>query len=412
MRSRRRGRETGSVRADAARAFLFHQEFLPMTPSIRPHVRPFLLGLVLAGLPVLAPAARLEELPLPAGGGTAGVSGIAADGTVVGTLWPVGEVLRWRPGQAPDNLGGDTYTLENVIPLISADGATIVASYYFWTPGSDVPEAAPAIWDGSQWQRMPGIVLGDTTPFGVADDGSALAGAAYPAEPPPPGGFVSLQPWTWTAQTGQVVLDLPAGQGAGQAWAVSSGATRAAGFTVAATGATRHGVRWEGTAAYPITDGEGAPVGQAIACNSDCSVIVGAGVEGSGGSPQAWRWTAATGVTYLGTVAGALPEATYYAFDTDEAGTMIVGSYYTIDPLLGPSNRGFVWTAAGSIVDLVDFLAARGIDYGSGFGDLVVNAMTRDGRKLLLNGMDGDFQRRRAIVHLDGEAIFADGFEP
>ncbi|HUD40920.1 MAG TPA: hypothetical protein VMR06_02870 [Dokdonella sp.] len=382
-----------------------------MKPSVHPHARRFLLALVLAGLPVPALAARLEELPLPAGGGTAGVSNIAADATVVGTLWPVGEVLRWRPGQAPENLGGDTYTLENVIPLISADGATIVASHYFWTPGSDVPEAAPAVWDGSQWQRVPGIVLGDTTPFGIADDGSALAGAAYPAEPPPPGGFVSLLPWTWTAGTGQVVLDLPTGQEAGQAWAVSSGATRAAGFTTSASGATRHGVRWEGSAAHPILDGQGSAVGQAIACNSDCSVIVGAGVEGSGGSPQAWRWTAAAGVSYLGTVAGALPEATYYAFDTNEAGTMIVGSYYTIDPLLGPSNRGFVWTAAGGIVDLVDFLAARGIDYGEGFGDLVVNAMTRDGGKLLINGMDGDFQRRRAVVHLDGEAIFADGFE-
>lgn len=107
-----------------------------------------------------------------------------------------------------------------------------------------------------------------------------------------------------------------------------------------------------------------------------------------------------------------MPDARYYAFDTNQDGTLIVGSYYTIDPLFGPSNRGFVWSAADGMQDFVAVLAARGIDYGAGFGDLVVNAMTRDGRKLLANGMDGDFQRRRAIVHLDGEAIFADGFEP
>lgn len=383
-----------------------------MKPLAVSRIRPCLLGLFVAGLPALAGAVRLEELPLPAGGGTAGVSNIAADGTVVGTLWPVGEVLRWRPGQAAENLGGDTFTLENVIPLISADGATIVSSHYFWTQGSDVPEAAPAIWNGSAWQRIGGIVLGDTTPFGLADDGSALAGAAYPAEPPPPGGFVSLRPWTWTEQTGQVALDLPAGQGTGQAWAVSSGATQAAGFASAATGATRFGVRWEGTAVHPILDGDGRPVGQAIGCNSDCSVIVGAGVDGSGGSPQAWRWTAATGITYLGSVAGAMPDATYYAFDTSQDGTLIVGSYYTIDPVFGPSNRGFVWQADSGIEDVTAFLAARGIDFGADFGDLVVNAMTRDGSKLLLNGMDSDFRRRRAVVTLDAEAIFADGFEP
>ncbi|ANB18896.1 hypothetical protein [Dokdonella koreensis] len=374
--------------------------------------RRVLIGLGLACLPLLAAAARIEELPLPPEGGTAGVSNIAADGTVVGTLWPVGQVLRWRPGQAPENLGGDTFTLENVIPLISADGATIVASHYFWTQGSDVPEAAPAIWSGTAWQRIGGLVLGDATPFGLADDGSALAGAAYPAEPPPPGGFVALQPWTWTEAGGQVPLDLPAGHAGGQAWAVSPGALHAAGFVFEATGGARYGTRWDGTTAQLILDAGGSRVGQAIACNSDCSVIVGAGIDGASGSPQAWRWTAATGVTYLGTVAGALPDAKYYAFDTNQDGTLIVGSYYTIDPLFGPSNRGFVWQADGGIEDVVDFLADRGIDYGSGFGDLVVNAMTRDGAKLLLNGMDGDFQRRRAVVHLDGEAIFADGFEP
>src|SRR5688572_20069402 len=62
-----------------------------------------------AGMALAQDVVTLEELPSPAFAPTAGVSNIAADGTVVGTAWPNGTVVRWRPGQPPENLGGDTY---------------------------------------------------------------------------------------------------------------------------------------------------------------------------------------------------------------------------------------------------------------------------------------------------------------
>jgi uncharacterized membrane protein len=351
----------------------------------------------------------LEELPLPDGVGTAGVANIAADGTVVGTTWPDGYVVRWVPGAAPEVLGGGfTFTLENMMPLISRDGRTIATCGYFDNDDGS-QRASPELWQGgTDWAEATGITLGDSTPFGMSADGATLAGSAFPPPDSPPG-TPQDQPWTWTAPTGQVALGMLDGTDSGEAWAVSNDGTTAAGFFQDGN-FTRRGVRWVDGAPEWILDADGANVGQAIACNDDCSVIVGAGLDAS--SSQAWRWTAAGGVEYLGAAPGASADALYYAFDTNADGTMIVGSYYTVDPLLGAVNRGFLWTPADHLQDLSAFLALYGIDYGDDFSDLVVNAMTPDGRALLINAANADYVRQRAVVHLEpDDAIFADGFD-
>ncbi|MBB5208394.1 hypothetical protein [Chiayiivirga flava] len=367
-------------------------------------------------LPLRAAEVTLEELASPPFAGTAGVSNIAADGTVVGTGWPDAMVVRWQPGQPPENLGGDTFTLENILPLISADGGTIAANVYVPVePGN--PKAGlvgkAALWQGeTTWAPIDGAVLAQATPFGLSDDGRFLVGA----------GWVDVFPdedavehaWIWSAETGQQLLGAVDGLSWAQAWAVSNDGTVAVGFADAAPDDfTRHGVRWDAGVAQRIRDAQDRPVGQAIACNSDCSIIVGAGFTAAGGSGQAWRWTAAGGVQFLGEIPGAPPDITYYAFDLTEDGAMIVGSYPVFDPVQGSINHGFVWSEASGLVDIVDFLAAHGIDYGADFNELVVNAITRDGSKLLLNGGNADYQRQRAIVHIAQAPpqVFADGFE-
>ena len=68
-------------------------------------------ALALAATPALADTVTLTELPAPDGYPVAGVSNIAADGTVIGTVFPDGLVVRWTPGAAPEVLGGGmTYT--------------------------------------------------------------------------------------------------------------------------------------------------------------------------------------------------------------------------------------------------------------------------------------------------------------
>lgn len=367
-------------------------------------------ALALAATPALADTVTLTELPAPDGYPVAGVSNIAADGTVIGTVFPDGLVVRWTPGAAPEVLGGGmTYTLENIMPLISKDASVIATAGYF---GDDPLHAAPEIWQGgTDWAMVSGLTLGDSTPFGISWSGQVLSGAAYPADPPADGPSPVL-PWIWTAAGGQVALALPADAFSGQAWAVSDDGSVAAGFAEPSPDDwTRYGMRWVDGAPQWILDADSQRVGQAIACNGDCSVIVGAGVGPN--SPHAWRWTVDGGIEYLGTVPGAPDDSVYYAFESSWDGSVIVGSYAAIDPLLGPVNRGFLWTQARGMQDLVGYLAANGISYGDGWLDMVANAVTPDGQTLLINGMDGDYARRRATVHVEMtiDSVFGDGFD-
>lgn len=359
----------------------------------------------------------LVELPAPDFAGTAGVSNVTADGTVVGTAWPNATAVRWKPGQAAEDLGGDTFTLENVMPLVSADGSVIVAGNYFPPANPEDPNALPiskpGIWrGGTTWEPIGGTVLASSTPYGIADNGAHLAGSGILTTPAPGGPPLYEKAWKWSAATGQVVLPGVPGLQHTQAWAVSNDGTVAAGFgDNEPDNRARYAVIWTAEGVRKLVDASGRPVGQAIACNSDCSIVVGAGDTGGTGSPQAWRWTAQGGVQFLGTAPGAQDGAVYYAFDLTEDGSTIVGSYPELDPEQGYMNRGFIWTAQTGVVNVVDFLADRGIDFGQGYYDLVVNSMSRDGRFLLINAMDADYQRHRALVRIDGDAIFADGFE-
>lgn len=380
----------------------------PMSPLSFSSRRAFLFCSAIAlATPVAAITVTLTELPVPDGFPTAGVANIASDGSVVGTAWPDGAVVRWLPDTTPEVLGGGlTFTLENVMPLISKDGSLIATTGYFGD-GADM-RAAPEIWlGGTDWLQLPNLTLGDASPYGMSYDGQVLVGGASPAQGTTP----QQMPWIWTAADGQQALGMMPDTVWGEAWAVANGGHVAVGFFKAsASDETRYGARWIDGAPEWILDADGNHVGQAIGCNSDCSVIVGAGRDAD--SPQAWRWTEANGVEYLGTPGDADPSALYYAFESSDDGTVIVGSYYTIDPLLGAVNRGFIWTPADHMQDFSAFLALYGIDYGNDFSDLVVNSITPDGKAMLVNGGNADYVRQRAVVRLvPDDAIFADGFD-
>jgi uncharacterized membrane protein len=367
----------------------------------------FLIVSIAVASPTAAITVTLTELPVPDGFPTAGVANIARDGTVVGTAFPDGAVVRWVPGADPEVLGGGmTFTLENVMPLISKDGTQIATTGYF-SDGTN-KRAAPEVWlGGTDWLELTGLTLGDASPYGMSYDGQTLVGGASPAQGTTP----QQVPWIWSAANGQQSLGMMPDMLWGEAWAVADGGGVAAGFFQASyDDTTRYGVRWVDGAPEWILDADGQRVGQAIGCNHDCSVIVGAGRDAD--SPQAWRWTAAGGVEYLGTPPDAAPDAMYYAFESSDDGAVIVGSYFTIDPLLGAVNRGFIWTPADHMRDFSAFLADYGIDYGNDFNDMVVNSITPDGRMMLVNGADSNYTRQRAVIRIvPDDAIFADGFD-
>ncbi|MBA8889523.1 putative membrane protein [Dokdonella fugitiva] len=383
----------------------------------RPSLRPLCAALLLCGASgALADTVTLIELPAPEGYAVAGVSNITADGTVIGVVYPDGFVVRWQPGATPEVLGGGlTFTLDNITPLISKDGSAIATTGYF-DDGGEAPVAAPELWTGgTDWARIGGAsaTLGNASVFGVSYDGSVLTGSAEPAVPPPEGPWPQL-PWSWTAAGGQVPLALPVDGFSAQAWAASNDGRVVAGFgEPAPDDFTRYGLRWDDGVPSWITDGNGQRVGQAIGCNSDCSVIVGAGVENGLGDPRAWRWRAGIGLDYLDLPEGAQAGAVTYAFESSEDGDVVVGSYVVFDPNLGPTNHGFYWTAADGPQDITAFLAGWGIEFGaSDWVDLLVNGVTPDGHTLLLNGLDANYLRRRAVVQIaQDDWIFADGFE-
>lgn len=361
-----------------------------------------------------ADSVSLTELPVPDGYAVAGAANIAADGTVIGVVYPDGFVVRWRPGASPEVLGGGlTFTLDNITPLISKDGSVIATTGYF-DDGGESPVAAPERWIGAtDWARISGTTLGNASVFGLSSDGAVLTGSADPAVPPPQGPWPQL-PWTWTAVAGQVELALPADAFSGQAWAASNDGRVVAGFgEPAADDFTRYGLRWDDGVPRWISDANGQRVGQAIGCNSDCSVIVGAGVDGGLGDPRAWRWRPGDGLRYLDLPPGAQADAVTYAFESSEDGNVVVGSYVVFDPALGPTNHGFYWSADGGMRDITQYLADYGITFGAAdWVDLLVNGVTPDGRTLLLNGMDAGYQRRRAVVQIVADDwIFTDGFE-
>lgn len=359
------------------------------------------LAVALACAAASADTLTLTELPTPTNP-IFGTSKIAADGTVVGSNIVAGNVLRWQPGQNAEDLGGHTMTVENILPLIDKSGRTIVAANYF-----DDNDGDPAQWmGGTDWERLPGLVLDSSRPYGMSFDGSRVVGGG---DSPVGGG--TYTPWIWDAVNGQVVLGLPDGVAGGQAWAVSNDGVIAAGLIAPdpSDPCTVVGARWVNGAPEYLSDADGNSLGQAVACNEDCSVIVG---YAGAASNQAWRWTQSGGAEYLGELSNAAPNSTYVAIGVSANAHLIVGSYFAFDPVLGNVNRPFLWTPADHLQDLVAWLAFNGIDYGADFHDLVANSVTPDGRKILLNGLDENDAHRSAIITIvPPDDVFNDGFD-
>jgi uncharacterized membrane protein len=372
------------------------------------------VAIAAATIPATADTVSLTELPAPDGYAVAAAMNIAADGTVVGVVYPDGLVVRWPPSGAPEVLGGGfTFTLDNVTPLISRNGVTIATTGWF-DDGGEAPVAAPEVWSGgTDWTRIDDLVLGNTTVLGVSANGDVLVGSAEPAVPPQEGPWPQV-PWYRTAALGQVALAVPADAFSAQAWAASDDGHVVAGFAEPAPDDfTRYGMRWHDGVPEWILDAGDQRVGQAIACNSDCSVIVGAGVENGLGDPRAWRRRAGGDVEYLDVPPGAPTDAVGYAFDASDDGDVVVGSFVVFDPNLGPTNHGFYWTPSAGMQDITQFLADHGIAFGGDdWVEMLVVGVTPDGGTLLVGGLDANYQRHRALVRIErGEAIFADGFD-
>jgi hypothetical protein len=362
--------------------------------------------------------ATLRELPY----GTFAApqpSAVTAEGTVIGADNATGNTLRWRPGEAPEDLGGGpTFSVVNVTPVVNADGSVIVANYM--SQEGDAMLSLPRLWEGTfGWSIVPDMQTLSTLAMGISADGQQLAGyGGDPAE--------NFQPWQWSAELGQRMLPVPATMDGGEAWVVANGGHVAAGF-VYRLGTDewgwplrfRFGARWVDGQLELLEDANGHALGQAVACNADGTVLVGGGIGGDeaphADSGRAWYWTAAEGAVYLdtsGLPAGA--KAPYYAMDVSADGRVIVGTYTieTETPLgIVQTTRPFRWTREGGAKCLIELMAEHGIPFGGDGWSLVPNSMSADGRTILLNGADADYALHSAVLTLTEDGIFGDGFD-
>ncbi len=222
-------------------------------PCVSPY-RCFLAVSLAFAATASAQTVTLTELPPPDGYAVAGVANMAADGTVVGSVYPSGEVVRWQPGQAPEVLGGDTYTLDNVMPFISKDGATIVASSYF----DDYSVSAPGFWrGGTDWERASGMDPGLVYAVRPLLERRGLGRRRK--QPAAAGGIrvdsaVGLDGAEWPTS----LLDLLPGTVSGQAWAVADDGGVAAGFIEASQG-DRHAL-WRALGRHEPRPGSPMPM--------------------------------------------------------------------------------------------------------------------------------------------------------
>ena len=342
---------------------------------------------------------------------TINISKVSANGIVVGSAPPQGNVLRWLPRRrAPENLGGaPAFSRLNRLPLISQDGVTIAANH-IEPDGGGTTIGVPRTWtDDTGWQPLRGLTLRSSYLSGMSRDGTHIVGYGWDDET-----SALARPWMWSAELGQQILPLILPTYGGEAWAVSNDGSVVAGFqfdfpNLPDLRRRYYATRWSEGNMRALTDATGVQLGQAFSCSSDCSVVVGGGQGGdpNPGHPnfgQAWYWAEATGGVYLENPQDAAPMTTSYSTDVNGDGSMIIGTYYRANGDGTVSYRGFLWTAESGVVPILDLLAQHGINYGSDWRSIVPTAITPGGDMILIGGQAANLTPGGFIIHLPQRA--------
>jgi probable HAF family extracellular repeat protein len=140
--------------------------------------------------------------------------------------------------------------------------------------------------------------------------------------------------------------------------------------------------RWTSSGMQPLGFLPGAgqyPTNEALAISGDASTIVGHSSSANG--PQAFRWTAATGLQGLGDFPGAIFESKALGVSGD--GALIVG--YGFAP---EGYRAFIWDEIHGMRKVHDLLLGYGADLtGWTLTDAV--AISDDGLTIVGNGLHG-----------------------
>lgn len=258
-----------------------------------------------------------------------------------------GQYFTWTVGGGLVLVGGDPIAGNS---RISDDGTRFSGTLL--NPASNLIEMAFHDVPGGTWTPLGGVGAPCGTElgsgWGISGDGSSVVGL----------GWLTCNPAHAIQWIGGVTMDLGS--------TVAGRSTRAngcdfdgsvvGGWQDSATG-FRQGAIWVNGAQTLMTfAGTGAAAGEAQDLSDDGSVVVGSGVSANGF--QAWRWTAATNCVSLGNIFTATWRGAATAITGD--GDTVIGFYR---PFPGPATfgEGFIWTAAGGMEKLTDYVIAQGV---------------------------------------------------
>src|SRR5215813_9710210 len=228
-------------------------------------------------------------------------------GSVVVSLFGLGSTARAQSFSGVGFLPGGT---SSSAAAVNADGTVVVGQ-----SGSTSGDRA------FRWTAAGGMVNMGVLPGGhysswaggVSADGSVIIGASDSA-----GGYRAFR---WTASGGMVDLGMPPdGGGAGEAQnSYGHGVSGDGQVAVGMTDPITDGFRWSSAAMFSLGT-LGGSYSDTYAANFDGTVLVGDSTYGSGNN--AYRWTQAEGMVWLGTLPGGISSSAK-AISND--GRVIVG---------------------------------------------------------------------------------------
>lgn len=286
---------------------------------------------------------------------------VSADGNVVGGGVAPGGTFRWTEAG-----GYEVFNqTRDADSTMSQDGLTLASE----TLSPTGLRVASILKYGATWQQLPlpvaqsPAVVMDTcgaisSISRISGAGNAVAGHVFvDANGPEPGQTCRVRPFVWSAETGPMILPVPANFNAlrsARATGVSNDMSMVIGWHDNL--GPRSGLRWENGQVFEFGTPQ-FPVQEASYVTPDGNTVVGAN---AGTSPQkAWIWTRLGGLKTFDRVA---PNFTAAALAASDNGKVVggLGGSFSLFPGDASGNRAFLWTPMLGSVDFENFLKSQG----------------------------------------------------
>jgi probable HAF family extracellular repeat protein len=341
-----------------------------------------------ATFPQSATFQGLGDLP---GGAVEGYAiGVSADGQAVAghsRSASGDEAFLWTAAAGLIGLGDFPAGIFSSFATMASNGGGIAVGY-----GSVRGGNRPFRWTGATGMAVLGDLPGGGSngfATGMSGDGSVICGQST--------SFSGTEAFRWTGATGMVGLgDLPGGGFHSSAWGVSGDGIAVFGD---GTNSSNHqeAFVWteaNGMVALGFLPGGGAFSGAHGASNGG-EFVVGASDSFPSGpqGAEAFRWSAAGGMVGLGDLPGG--EFNSFANGVSADGQVVVGGSETAGGI-----RAMLWTAPSGMVDLKDYLLARGTGEVGDWTLLEAHGISSDGATIIGYGVNPAGFTEPWIAHL------------